>query len=446
MGAVDGPTSVAILSERTPLRPFLWSRFAGQTALNALLYALLIAVVERSDSGLAGTLLVATFLVPSILLGVPGGALADAFPKRPLLLVALLLRAAVAAALFWWTGDLWSLYLLALALATVGQVFAPAEAALVPLLVPPQRLARVNAAMQLVLLAAQVLGGVALAPLILKLAGARPVFALAAGLFVVAAWQMAGVRIAAEPPPDSNRRRGLRGALAAGWHAMVDDATVLRALVQLTLVGTVVKVLVAVAPLLARDMLGIAAANAVYVMAPAAVGGGLGLLIAPPLAHLLGRSRMAMAGFFLFAIGTMALALAAPIGDWLTAIPRLRFGAIEEITRVPGAVTVAMALALVLGLAFALVSVAVRTLVNERAPRHLQGRVFATQLTLADAASLLPLLAAGALADVAGVGPVLFGAGALCLVGEVAARRFGSGRASTHHTDEVGGVEFPRDR
>jgi MFS family permease len=421
------------LTAPSPFRQFLWSRFTGQVAQNALLYAVLIAVVERSDSSLASTLLVVAFLVPSIVLGVPGGLLADVLPKRATLTGVLLARAAVAVALLWRGDDLATIYLLVLALATVGQVSGPAEAALVPVLVPPERLARGNAALNFTLVAAQVLGAVALAPLLLWLIGAGAVFALAAALFAVAAWQMLRVRPGAVPAEGATASggEGFRRALTLGWRIIMEDRSVFRAVVRLTLVGTVLKIVVAVSPVLARDVLHIAASNTVFVMAPAAVGGALGLLVAAPLARVAGRAALSAIGFVLFALGTAALSATTAIGDWLSARPGLSFDRIQEITSVPGAVTVAMLLALLLGLAFALTTVAVRTLINERAPRGAQGRVFATQLTLADAASLLPLVAAGALADWIGVNLVLLASGVLCFAAEVAARRHRTGAPAT---------------
>jgi MFS family permease len=416
------PDAGAVAVQPRPMRHFLWSRLFGQTALNALLYALLIAVVERANSSLAGTLFVAAFLVPSIVLGIPGGALADALPKRPVLVLCLLARAALAVALVWVGGDLQTVYLLVLALATVGQVFGPAESAFVPALLPPTQLARGNAAMQFVLLAAQVLGAVALAPVLLKLAGADAVFVLTVPLFLIAAWQMLRVRPAAASPRPRGRRGGVRSALVAGWQAMRADATVLRALVRLTLLGTALKILVAIAPLVVRDVLGIAAANTVYVMAPAALGSVGGLLLAPPLVRLVGHDLVGRIGFVLFAAGLLGLAWVSDLGDWLVRQPRLGFQTLASVTRVPGTVSAAMLLAVLLGLAFAICSVAIRTLVHERAPTHLQGRVFATQLTIADALSLVPLLAAGAVADWVGMPPVLIGTGLVCLIAEGALR------------------------
>jgi MFS family permease len=87
-----------------------------------------------------------------------------------------------------------------------------------------------------------------------------------------------------------------------------------------------------------------------------------------------------------------------------------------------------MLLAVPLGLAFTVVSVGARTVFNRRSPPELQGRVFATQSALADLASVPPLLAVGAVADLVGVRVVLLVAAGLCAVVAVAARLTPAGR------------------
>jgi MFS family permease len=60
-----------------------------------------------------------------------------------------------------------------------------------------------------------------------------------------------------------------------------------------------------------------------------------------------------------------------------------------------------------LGFAYAIVAVAAQTLLNDRVPLHLQGRVNSTQNAMAAIAASAPVLAAGALSDVVGVIPVM---------------------------------------
>lgn len=405
----------------SPLGRFLWARFVGQVALNAVLYALLVIVVRESSSSFASALFVASFVAPSILLGVPGGIVADAVSHRLVLTVSLVLRAVLSLAFLWWSNDIAALLLLVAALATIGQAYAPAEAATIPEVVPPGGVARANAWSNFVLVGAQVLGGVAIAPLLLKLLDARAVFILAAALFLLAARGMAGVvgprdfehQAAAVEQPSSRSR------LMVGWRVMRGDGLVFRALVRLILLGTALKVLVAIAPALTRDVLGIAVENTVFIMAPAAVGSAVGLLVAAPLTRLLTPSTVGRLAFLLFTSGVIALAFADPLSDWVEGWSPARLRPIQEISRTPTLVAVVMLDAAYLGAMYALTTVATRTVFNERSPRAFQGRVFATYQTVADAVSLLPLLLAGALVDYIGTQVVLLGLGALCFLAEV---------------------------
>jgi MFS family permease len=60
-----------------------------------------------------------------------------------------------------------------------------------------------------------------------------------------------------------------------------------------------------------------------------------------------------------------------------------------------------------LGFSFAVATVAGQTVINDLVPLHLQGRVQSTQAAMAGLASSVPVLAAGAMADLVGVNAVI---------------------------------------
>src|SRR3972149_1479552 len=114
------PEDIRLL--RNPrFRRLLESRVIGQTAQNALLYTLLILVVEETGSSVQSTVLIMAFTIPSIILGIPAGTIADILPKRFTLTAGYLLRAAVVGALIYYRGDVWAIFLLAAAFSSVGQ-------------------------------------------------------------------------------------------------------------------------------------------------------------------------------------------------------------------------------------------------------------------------------------------------------------------------------------
>jgi MFS family permease len=91
-------------------------------------------------------------------------------------------------------------------------------------------------------------------------------------------------------------------------------------------------------------------------------------------------------------------------------------------------VLVVMGSALLAGIGFAGIVVASQTLLQEHAPRSALARVFAVQLTLGNTASIIPLLLIGGLADLIGVGYVLFLVALGVLVVAVLSSRHGEPR------------------
>ncbi|MFQ5351225.1 MAG: hypothetical protein ACE5EG_12350, partial [Thermoanaerobaculia bacterium] len=84
------PEDVRLLANDR-FRRLVESRAVGQIAQNAMLYTLLILVVNETGSSIHSTLLVAAWIIPSIVLGIPAGGLADILPRRPLLVLGTLL-------------------------------------------------------------------------------------------------------------------------------------------------------------------------------------------------------------------------------------------------------------------------------------------------------------------------------------------------------------------
>jgi MFS family permease len=67
-----------------------------------------------------------------------------------------------------------------------------------------------------------------------------------------------------------------------------------------------------------------------------------------------------------------------------------------------------------LAFTFTFVNVIGRSLVNERIPREMQGRVLAAQTVLTNLASIPPILLTGLAADFVGVSPVFFVVAIFC--------------------------------
>jgi MFS family permease len=449
--ADDGRAQMNAASEKTRpagllSEPHFWrllrAKLATQIGQNIVLYTVLIVVVERTESSMQSTLLVLAMTLPSVILGVPAGLVVDWLPKRALLLLVGLVRAGVCLALLQHGASLRDIYLLVLVFAAVGQLQGPAESAGLPGLVGRGRLGSANAYLILVTLAAQVSGMVIIAPAFLKTVGESPLYVLSGILFVVGAVTYArtsglGAPLEAKeasPPAEAPRRVGLW----AGLDVIRGDRTIYLAMVELTLAAFLMKSLVVLTPHYAHDILHLAPDNSVFIATPAAAGALIGLALVPLLAWFISPGRLVTAGLVLFIAGLVGLGYVYFAADAVQEHLRLNLSGLEDRLGISSVVSMTMLLAIPLGLAFTVVSVGARTVFNRRSPPELQGRVFATQSALADLASVPPLLAVGAVADLVGVRLVLLVAAGLCAIVAVAARLASPGQRRTAALPEGG--------
>src|SRR6059036_2539077 len=127
----------------------LWlAQAISQTAQNAIWYGIVVLVQRSSHSSTQLSLAILTLIIPSVVFGVLAGVYVDRWDKRTVLIATNVIRGCIA---FGYAGfDLAGSLPLSLLLvinflfSTVGQFFAPAETAMIPTVVPRQRLLQAN--------------------------------------------------------------------------------------------------------------------------------------------------------------------------------------------------------------------------------------------------------------------------------------------------------------
>jgi len=396
-----------LLSDPSFLR-LLQSRAMGQVAQNALLYGLLILIVEETGSSINTVLLVTAATLPSILFGIPAGAVAEWLPRRALIVAGYLLRAAAVGAMLYFREDIWIIYALLFGFSTVGQLTGPAESAAIPQMVRPEQVAAANSFFVLSVMAGQVGGAIIIAPFLLKMFGDRAVLAVAAAIFVLAAMLATGIRgLRRQPVRPGEARMGVVRALAEGWRVINSSDRAFMAMVYLTITAALARSIAVLAPHYTRDILKIATEDTVFVVAPAAIGALLSLGVTPLVARLFGASKAAATGFVMLALGLIGLGLVVYVRDFVVSHIDLGISFVEDRVGVSSVITMAMILAIPVGFAVTMVQVASKAVLNGEAPAGTQARVFATQSALSDALALVPLFVIGAVAEFAGVREVL---------------------------------------
>ena len=398
------------LWRQRPFRMLSYTRFSSRVAQNALNFGLVLLISNETGKAFLSSLLVLALVVPSTVTGLAAGWAADAFPKRLLVVLGHLGRAGVCILFIQGSGNLFSYYAAAVGLVTFGQFASAAEGAIQPAIIQRVDLTRANAISQAVGGAAQVVGLGVLTPLVLRVFGSPELlFAICAGLFVVAAFN--AVLIGSTRSHD-RQEVGSRAAhtgpwYTAGWHAMRQDPAVMHAAIELTLISAVLIILGGLIPKYIGDTLGLPVDVGAIVLLPAAGGVVLGLRVASYLSHRVPHAALTTAGFLTFVGGLLLLTFVNQEASFLGGYGLFGFLNRINIGSFDGGGLLAMILMLPLGFAFASVNVSGQTLLNDRVPLSLQGRVQSTQAAMAGVASSLPVLIAGGASDVIGVTPVM---------------------------------------
>ncbi|HMO96633.1 MAG TPA: MFS transporter, partial [Tepidiformaceae bacterium] len=331
------------------------------------------------------------------------GNAADALPKRLLVLAGDFARAGVCLYFLQQGSSVAVYYLIAVLLATATQFAGAAESAILPAIIDRPDLARANALNQAVGGAAQLIGLGLLTPVMLRVFDSG----VCAALFLVA-----GVQALFIGSTRSKIRVEVGGEATgswwlSGWRAIRADRQVLHASIELTLIASTLIILGGLIPLYINDTLGLPVDLGALILTPAAVGVVLGLRVAGFLARRVPHAVLSSAGFVTFVICLALLAFVNQLADLLGG-----FGAFSWLNRVnfgsfDGGGLMAMIVVFPLGFSFALVSVAGQTVIDDRVPLHLRGRVGATQGAMTAVLSSAPVLAAGAMSDLIGVTPVI---------------------------------------
>jgi MFS family permease len=206
--------------------------FAGQgvSRLGDGLYTATVAWLVWSLTQRPGAVALVTVAAyaPTFLATLIGASYADRYDRRRLMIATDLGRAGVVALapLLLALGrlDLTLLVAIAALLSLIGAPFAPARNAMVPQIVPAERLLEANGLLQVAFRAAFFVGPLLLAPL-LAIASLTVILAVNVATFLVSAGTLAAIRT--RPAAHAERPTGLRADLAAGIAALRAEPDVL---------------------------------------------------------------------------------------------------------------------------------------------------------------------------------------------------------------------------
>jgi MFS family permease len=400
-------------------RPFLllWlSQAFTQIGGNMVIYGLTVIILEATRSNTAVSLLILTFLGPAVLFSAVAGVYVDRIDKRHVLVVTNLLRALAFFGLFLVGANLPLILVLNVVVSTITVFFGPAEAAMIPQLVPRRQLITANGIFTLTLNAAFAIGFALLGPIVVTLMGAPALIIVVALCYLIAAgfcWTLPPAPPVAHDEPAAGVAHDAEEAVGSVLDQLREGIAFIRStpkikwsLLYLGIAASLVGVLGVIGPNFARDALGLEPKDFVVIVLPLGFGIVMGILVLNNYGHMFPRRRLIEGGLITLGVLLAMLSGAGPIARLLQrAETATGLGSLADFTSL---LAIVVLIALLAGVAYAFVAIPSQTQLQEDIPEEARGRVFGILNMLVSISSFAPIIIVGPISDLFGNTAVLF--------------------------------------
>jgi MFS family permease len=426
---VEGTGGFRAVLRHTAFRNIWFAQLAAQLADKFLLFSLIILAYHISGGSTPVAVTLLAYTVPAVLFAPPAGVIADRLDRKQIMMWCNFGRAAavalipIVAFIPGMANDFAHLLLITLIFSAVGQLFGPAEAAVIPTILPRSALITANSMALLTMVLTLVVGG-ALAPILSRIDLYAPywfavVLLLIAGTLIFAS-DIPRLERKTESPVEESRSRFrlMIVDLKEGVDALRASRGLLLAFGQVSIAVLVLFMLFTLAPAYVSKVIGIAAQDTYVILGPATAGAILSAVLLGQFLRHLERAQL-LAGS-LIANGVTMLALAA-VPQAMSQFPDLQVH--NRIT--------AATFSFLLGVEFGAIMIPAVTYLMESTSDAIRGRIFALLYMVINGVTALPVLIAAALADTIGIAHVIGGLGGLLLAGGLAVivtGRRGAGR------------------
>lgn len=386
----------------------LWiGQMSSQLASNMLIFLLAILLYRRTGSNTAVSGLFLAYGLPSLLFGAVGGVIVDRLDRRAVLIFSHLIRALLIIPVFLFSQQLAAIYFLIFIYAIIMQMATPSEVPLIPKFVPKTHLVSAISLFSFTFYISMAIGFIFAGPA-LRIFGREGVHVLLFLLYIGAAISVLGI------PPQGEGVRSLRyilnydityifkrllGDLREGMSYVARSRPLRDAVILLTGTQIILVLLGTLGPGFADKVLRIDIRDAsLLIVGPAILGILCGVLWMGNRGYTYPAGRLINIG--VLSAGTILMVVSALFvatnALWFSLVPR---GLV---------LTMALALFFLLGVANSLLDVPANSILQKEAVGEVRGRVYGILSAAVGGAGILPVVVSGVLADLIGVGSVMF--------------------------------------
>jgi MFS family permease len=380
----------ALLKNRSFL--LLWTGQIFSQVADKVLLVMSIALLTTYNipikyAASSGSYLMVSSTIPAILFGVAAGIFVDRYPKQQVMVVSNVLRGCLILLLPVLPKEFSILLLINFAISVVMQVFTPAELSAIPLVVKPENLLTANALFTTTSITSLIFGFGIGEPMLTAVTnisknGSREI--LVASLYFLAAGLVQLVSIQEQIDTSKQARRANPWhELKIGFEYLRSNKLLLSAMLQLAVLFSTIAALLGLSIKLTSEV-GLKPEQFGSLVAPLGIGLVFGAGILGHLGSRIQQKSLPLIGF---------------IGMGITLI---MFTFVHDLW-------LGIFCAGILGLGASLIAVPMQTLIQEKTPESMRGKVFGFQNNAVNIAVAVPLIIVAPLADRFGLPPVLWG-------------------------------------
>lgn len=388
---------------------FLWfGQVFSQLSINTVLFVLGLRLYATTGTNAAVSALFLAYGIPAILFGLVAGTAVDHLDKRRVLMFCDAIRAALVLLLFFTSGNIYVVYLVTFINSLISQFYVPAEAPTIPRLVPDRYLVPANSLFSFTYYSSLAIGSIIAGPL-LRLLGPHWIFVVLSVLLATASF------FDSRLPSMAKGVLGFRTVLQYTVHHVISrithklleglsyirkSKTLSDSLLLLTATQIIFVMLGTLGPGFADRILFIDIRDvSLLIVGPAVLGILLGSVWVGNFGARINRRRLIQVGVTGAGATLVVLSLVVRLG---------RVPLLMGIFTQPVRLVISVILFFLLGFANSLLDVPANSLLQQEAKGSMRGRVYGMLTTAVGGVGIVPVFATGLLADLIGVGKVVF--------------------------------------
>lgn len=391
----QNPSFRAVLSNFSFMNLWLAQLFSQLADKIILVYLIVLLEVAGFTANSDVSRLTLVFTIPAVLFGSLAGVFVDRWNKKWLMISSNLLRGIFVLVLpiaLWFKepSALW-IFSFTFLVSTVTQFFAPAEIAMIPHIVEKRNLLAANSLFTTTMLGSVVIG-MGVADPILRVVGDTYGHYAIGGMYLISGCFLFFVRPKFHSEHKQEQAGSILKELKEGFDYVLKDRQILFLLIRLIILFSAFAALTILVIGFMKDVLQVEKRYFSYIMAVAGLGMGVSAALVGKFGGRFGKEKLIGRGFLAMGSILIALANVQVISHWFQVASKAGVASALEIV-------LAFILAFFLGISAAAIAVPIQTLLQEKTPEHLRGKVFGVQNMLVNTAMTLPMSLAGVLAD-----------------------------------------------